>query len=583
MSVSIAEQQLLDVLRSDGVIDAAAAARVAEEADRTGVPPADILKRDRLATEEAVAAAHAKILNIPFQDLSGKVLSDDLMNIVPQQVAETFKLAPISTEDHTLVVGLVNPSDYRAIEAIDFIAQQNGFGVSYRIITENGWRFAMRSYESGHKEVAQVVEMARAKMASNAPVEKAKGEEENESIESVIKGAPVSRIVSVMFKTAVDQNASDIHIEPYGNVSRVRFRIDGILRTAITLPLFLHAAVVSRVKVLANLKLDETRIPQDGRIRMEVSGRPVDFRVSTLPVVDFEKVVMRILSADAAVPTLEALGFRAEHVEVIKNEIKRPHGLFLVSGPTGSGKSTTLYTVLSMRNEEGINIITLEDPIEYYLKGANQSQIRPEINYSFATGLRSILRQDPNIIMVGEIRDSETAELAVHAALTGHLIFSTVHTNDAMGVTPRLIDLGVEPFLLSATLNVAIAQRLARRICQHCRAEIEVTPDARTFVVTELVRIPKKYMTDRDKDVVKLYRGTGCTHCSMTGYLGRVAVCEIMMVTDNMRKLIESGFPNDEAKKEAAAQEMLNIKQDGVLKALDGLTTIEEVMRVTRE
>jgi len=399
----------------------------------------------------------------------------------------------------------------------------------------------------------------------------------------VVKGAPVSRIVSVMFKAAVDQNASDIHIEPYGNVSRVRFRIDGILRTAITLPLFMHAAIISRVKVLANLKLDETRIPQDGRIRMEVSGRPVDFRVSTLPVVDFEKVVMRILSADAAVPTLEALGFRAEHVEVIKNEIRRPHGLFLVSGPTGSGKSTTLYTVLSMRNEEGVNIITLEDPIEYYLKGANQSQIRPEINYSFATGLRSILRQDPNIIMVGEIRDSETAELSVHAALTGHLIFSTIHTNDALGVTPRLIDLGVEPFLLSATLNVAIAQRLGRRICQHCRAEIEVAPDAREFISKEIVRIPKKFMAGRDPETIKLYRGAGCTHCAMSGYIGRIAICEVMMVTDNMRKIIESGFPNDEAKKEAVAQEMLTIKQDGVLKALDGFTTIEEVMRITRE
>jgi len=582
MPVTVVEQQLLDVLRSDGVINADQSARIAEEVDRTGIAVPDILKRDRLATEEAIAQARSKILNIPFQDLSGKVLSNELMDLVPRQVAETFKLAPISTEDHTLVVGLVDPSDYRAIEAIDFIAQQNGYGVAYRIVTENGWRFAMRSYESEHKEVAQVVEMARAKMASSATPEKIKGEEED-SIESVVKGAPVSRIVSVMFKAAVDQNASDIHVEPYGNVSRVRFRIDGILRTAITLPLFLHAAIVSRIKVLANLKLDETRIPQDGRIRMEVSGHPVDFRVSTLPVVDFEKVVMRILSADTAVPTLEALGFRAEHVEVIKNEIRRPHGLFLVSGPTGSGKSTTLYTVLSMRNEEGVNIITLEDPIEYYLKGANQSQIRPEINYSFATGLRSILRQDPNIIMVGEIRDRETAELSVHAALTGHLIFSTIHTNDALGVTPRLIDLGVEPFLLSATLNVAIAQRLARRVCQHCRAEIEVAPDARDFIAAELKLTPKKFLIGRDPAGVKLYRGAGCSHCSMTGYIGRIAVCEIMLVTDGVRKVIESGFPNEEAKKQAAAQEMLTIKQDGILKALDGFTTIEEVMRITRE
>lgn len=583
MPVATSDQQLLDVLRSDGVINVDQVARLTEEADRTGASVADILKRDRLATEEAVAMARSKILNIAFQDLSGKVLTEDLMALVPRQVAETFRLAPIAIEAKTLIVGLVNPSDYRSIEAIDFIAQQGGYGVSYRIITENGWRFAMRSYESEHKEVAQVVEMAREKLVPSNTSEQRKNDEDDSNIESVVKGAPVSRIVSVMLKAAVDQNASDIHIEPYGNVSRVRFRIDGVLRNAITLPLFMHAAIVSRVKVLANLKLDETRIPQDGRIRIAVSGRPVDFRVSTMPVVDFEKVVMRILSADAAIPTLEALGFRDEHVEMIKSQIRRPHGLFLVSGPTGSGKSTTLYTILSMRNEEGINIVTLEDPIEYYLKGANQSQIRPEINYSFATGLRSILRQDPNIIMVGEIRDRETAELSVHAALTGHLIFSTIHTNDSFGVVPRLTDMGVEPFLLAATLNMAIAQRLARRVCQHCRAPVEVPAEARAMVVAELAKMPKKYVVNRDPNAINFYRGTGCTHCNMTGYIGRISIAEIMVTTDGMRTIIESGFPNDAAKKEALDQEMLNLKQDGVLKALDGFTTIEEVMRITRE
>lgn len=582
MPVATTEQQLLDVLRSDGVLNADQVSRITEEVERTGSSAVDILKRDRLATEEAVAQARSKILNIPFQDLSGKVLTEDLMNLVPRQVAETFHLAPIATENKTLTVGLMDPSDYRAIEAVDFIAQQNGYAVSYRIITESGWRFAMRSYESEHKEVAQVVEMAREKMVTSAVTEKGKGEEE-ESIESVVKGAPVSRIVSVMLKGAVDQNASDIHIEPYGNVSRVRFRIDGVLKTSITLPLFLHPAIVSRVKVLANLKLDETRIPQDGRIRIAVSGRPVDFRVSTLPVVDYEKVVMRVLAAEAAIPTLEALGFRTEHVDIIKDQIRRPHGLFLISGPTGSGKSTTLYTILSMRNEEGINIITLEDPIEYYLKGANQSQIRPEINYSFATGLRSILRQDPNIIMVGEIRDRETAELSVHAALTGHLIFSTIHTNDSFGVVPRLMDMGVEQFLLAATLNIAIAQRLARRTCQHCRAPIEMPPEARNFVMSELKRIPKKFLSGRDENALTLYRGAGCAHCGMSGYLGRISIAEIMIVTDTMRQVVEAGFANAEAQKEALNQEMLTLKQDGILKALDGFTTIEEVMRITRE
>lgn len=582
MPVATSDQQLLDVLRADGVLTVDQVTGISEETARTGAAAEDLLKRDRLATEEAIALAHSKILNIPFQDLSGKTIEAALQDVVPRQVAESFRLSPISIEDHTLVVGLVDPTDYRAIEAIDFIAQQHGYAVAYRIITATGWRFAMRSYESAHTEVAQVVEMARAKLTDRETAPK-NAEEEEESIESVIKGAPVSRIVSVMLKAAVDQNASDIHIEPYGNVSRVRFRVDGILRTAITLPLFLHAAIVSRIKVLANLKLDETRIPQDGRIRQAVSGKAVDFRVSTLPVVDFEKVVMRVLSADTAVPTLEGLGFRTEHVAMMKDDIKRPHGLFLVCGPTSSGKSTTLYTVLSMRNEEGINIITLEDPIEYYIKGVNQSQIRPEINYSFATGLRSILRQDPNIVMVGEIRDRETAELSVHAALTGHLIFSTIHTNDSFGVVPRLIDMGVEPFLLAATLNMAVSQRLARRVCQHCRAPIEVAAEAREFVLSELSKIPAKYVQGRKPEEIALYRGAGCAHCVNTGYIGRVAIAEIMMITDQMRRIIEAGFPMEEVKKEAARQEMLSLKQDGILKALDGLTTIEEVIRITRE
>jgi type IV pilus assembly protein PilB len=581
MPVATADQQLVEALRADGVISADQAKKLIDEAERAGASAEDLLKRDRLATEEAIAQARSKILNIQFQDLSGKTVPPELQTLVPRQIAESFKLAPISLVGNTLTVGLVDPTDYRAIEAIDFIAQQQGYGVSYRIVTTGGWRFAMRSYEAAHAEVAQEVEVARAKLTGREEAPKPK--EEEETIESVIKGAPVSRIVSVMLKAAVDQNASDVHVEPYGNVSRVRLRIDGVLRTSITLPLFLHAAIVSRIKVLANLKLDETRIPQDGRIRQSISGKSVDFRVSTLPVVDYEKVVMRILSADTAAPTLEGLGFRDEHVAVMKDQIKRPHGLFLVCGPTSSGKSTTLYTLLSMRNEEGINIITLEDPVEYYIKGANQSQIRPEINYSFATGLRSILRQDPNIVMVGEIRDRETAELSVHAALTGHLIFSTIHTNDAFGVVPRLIDMGVEPFLLAATLNVTVAQRLARRICQHCRAPIEITPESREFVQAELARIPPKYLAGRDPAQIAIYHGTGCAHCNMSGYIGRVAIVEIIIITEQLSRIIEAGFPAAEVTKELARQEMLSLKQDGILKALDGFTTLEEVMRITRE
>ena len=580
MPVATSDQQILEGLRAAGVLTPDQVTSVGEETQRLGLTVEDILVRDRLATEEALAGVRSKILNVPFADLAGKTVPREVVDLVPRETAETFKLIPIALENGNLVVGLVDPSDYRAVEAVDFLAQQRDLMVQYRIVTKSGWRYAMRSYETAGKEVARVVELAREKFAAEAPAEKPK---EEETIESVVKGAPVSRIVSVLLKTAVDQNASDIHIEPYGNVSRVRFRIDGVLRTIVTLPLFLHPAIVSRIKVLASLKLDETRIPQDGRIRQTVSGRTIDFRVSTLPVVDYEKVVMRVLSADAAAPTLEALGFRPEHVALIKNEIMRPHGLFIVSGPTGSGKSTTLYTVLTLRNEEGLNIITLEDPIEYYLKGANQSQIRPEIDYTFATGLRAILRQDPNVVMVGEIRDRETGELAVHAALTGHLIFTTIHTNDSFGVVPRLIDMGVEPFLLAATLNLAVAQRLARRICQYCRTPVEVTAEARQFITIELGRIPQRFTAGRDPKDIKLYKGVGCDRCGKSGYIGRVAIAEIIQMTEEMRKIIEAGFQSDEVKKEVARQEMLNLKQDGILKALDGLTTIEEVIRISRE
>lgn len=482
------DEQLLETLRADGILTADIVARVIDESKKSDIDAEEIIRRDRLANEEDVAKAKGKILNIEFFDLTGKVIPVNALSIIPEQTAESFSVIPIAVDGNVLEVGMVNPSDYRAIESVEFCARGNGLGVIYKIISPRAWRTAMRAYELAGKEVAHAVAVATEKFK---PTETEKPAESN-NLDQVVKGAPVSRIVSVILKSAVDQNASDIHIEPFGNITRVRFRVDGMLKAALTLPLFLHPAIVSRIKVLSGLKLDETRIPQDGRIRQIVSGRTLDFRVSTMPVVDYEKVVMRILSAgDENTPTLEALGFRKESIDVWKEQIKHPHGLFLVTGPTGCGKSTTLYTVLSMRNEEGVNIVTLEDPIEYYIKGANQSQIRPEINYSFATGLRAILRQDPNIIMVGEIRDRETAELAVHAALTGHLIFSTLHTNDAFGVIPRLIDIGVEPFLLAATLNVTIAQRLARRICEHCRVPFELSTEAREYLLTELNRIPK--------------------------------------------------------------------------------------------
>jgi type IV pilus assembly protein PilB len=333
------------------------------------------------------------------------------------------------------------------------------------------------------------------------------------------------------------------------------------------------------------MKLDETRIPQDGRITEKFGEKVIEFRVSTLPLTDYEKVVLRVLDTTRGVPTLEQLGFRPQYVATIKKEILKPHGMFLITGPTGSGKSTTLFTILNMRNEEKVNISTLEDPVEYEVKGVNQSQVRPEVGFTFAAGLRALLRQDPNVIMVGEIRDGETGELAVHAALTGHLIFSTLHTNDAFGVVPRLVDMRVEPFLLAATINVAIAQRLARKICERCKAPITMPPEVEERVRKDLEAIPAAYKAHLDltKKPLTMYRGRGCLRCGDTGYVGRVAVAEMMLFNEDMRLLVTKGFPLEEVEKAARKQEMITLKQDGLLKALEGSTTIEEVLRISTE
>jgi type IV pilus assembly protein PilB len=404
-----------------------------------------------------------------------------------------------------------------------------------------------------------------------------------EKMEAVIKSAPVSKMVLVILRHALAGRASDIHIEPTVTDTAVRYRIDGTLHTSLILPKYTHAAIVARIKVLANLKLDETRKPQDGRIRLNIEGRDIDFRVSTLPLFEGEKVVLRILDTKAEVPTLEKLGLNPLHIELIKKSIKRPHGMTLLTGPTGSGKTTTLYTVLTMLNEEGTNIVTLEDPIEYYINGVNQSQINPEIGYTFAAGLRAILRQDPNIVMVGEIRDKETTELVIHASLTGHMILSTLHTNNAIGAIPRLIDLGAEPFLVSSVLNMVIAQRLARKICPDCRKEMAIPAALMARVKEQITEIPPKYLKDIDQKKLTFYKGEGCAHCGNLGYLGRVAVVEIIDVDAEIRQLITAGGKDvtlfDKALKK---QEFITLTQDCLIKALQGQTTMEEVLRVSQ-
>jgi type IV pilus assembly protein PilB len=574
--------ELLGILLEAGRITDEQYKAVSAEAASTGKPVDQILSAKRIVEDEFLTKAKGTMFGIPYVDLQGKDITSAILNLVPRSVAENMHAVSFDRDGEHVSIGLLDPRDVGAMQAVDFLFQDAGLHPKYFIISAASYAFVVKKYATIGKDVSSALEAAKEKYVSE---KKAVAPEAGQKLEDVIKGAPVSRIISVVLRHAVEGGASDIHIEPFGDETRIRYRVDGVLRTTLTLPKYIHASLVARVKVLANMKLDETRIPQDGRITETVDGKLIDFRVSTMPLSDSETVVMRILDTTRGVPTLEQLGFRKEFVEIIAKEARKPHGIFLITGPTGSGKSTTLLTVLTMRNEEGVNIATLEDPVEYYIKGVNQSNIRDEVGYTFAAGLRAILRQDPNIIMVGEIRDGETAELAIHAALTGHLIFSTLHTNDALGVVSRLADMHVEPFLLSATLNVAIAQRLARKICDRCKAPTQIPPEVEAKVRKEIDEIPAGYKSQLDVSGPSLafFKGRGCVRCNNSGYAGRVAAAEIIVYDQELRGLITKGFPPEEVKKILVRQGAITLRQDALLKALEGSTTIEEVMRITAE
>jgi type IV pilus assembly protein PilB len=573
---------LIDLLLEEKLLEEETARAILEENKKTGKSVEAIIEESGAVEEEKLAEINGRIFNLPYINLVGREIKFDDLNIIPKDVAENNQVISFEQVDGEVSVGIVDPKNIAAMEALQFLAREKNFVLKYFAISRTSFKDAAKKYEILKKEVEKVLEIAKERFTAE---EKAIEEAPQGQIEEVIKKAPVSKMVAMIMKYAVDNKASDIHIEPGFKESRVRYRIDGVLRGRLALPAYIHAAVIARIKVLANLKLDETRIPQDGRIRQLIGGRNVDFRISTLPLMDQEKVVMRVLETASRAASLENLGFRGRAVEIITREIKKPHGLLLVTGPTGSGKSTTLYTALSMVNREGANIVTLEDPIEYYIEGVNQSQIRPEIGFTFAAGLRALLRQDPNIIMVGEIRDSETAELAIHAALTGHLIFSTLHTNDAAGAIPRLIDMKVEPFLLSSTLNAIVAQRLVRKICPYCREQIDAPEEVVTDFRKELIAVPKRFLP---KDIVldqkiSLWHGVGCARCNNEGYSGRVVISEVIEATDNLRQIIAAKFNIKILEEEMKQQGVISMKQDGYLKVLEGLTTIEEVMRATQE
>lgn len=555
---------------------------VFQESQQMNVDPLQAIIARKLVDEELLAQIISQVLNVPYADLRNEQIERDVLNTITQGVAENYFVVPFQQKGNMIHVGMVDPQNYTAIEALDFIAHNTHVQFTYYLISNSSYQAVLKQYASLKAEVAQALEDQIDQLDDSLLDEDVLDAKDADTV----KNAPVSKTVAVMLRYAVEGKASDVHIEPADDVTRVRYRQDGVLHTSLRLPKSVHSALVARIKVLANLKLDETRLPQDGRFRMTIDGRDVDFRVSTMPLVGTEKVVLRILDKETGVHSLEDLGYADHNLQVIHSHLQRPHGMILITGPTGSGKSTTLYSMLQILNSDERNIITLEDPVEYNMPGIAQSQIRPEIDLTFARGLRSVLRQDPDIIMVGEIRDNETAELAVHAALTGHMLLSTLHTNDAIGAVPRLVDMEIEPFLISSALNLLIAQRLVRRICTECVAQVEVSTRVQDSVIRLLGEIPQASIPQDIADIISgkapfhAYAGSGCSQCDETGYRGRVAAAEVIEGTERLAEIIAAGKANDMSvvEKELQAQGMVTMQQDGLIKAVRGLTTIEEVL-----
>ena len=578
----IKQDEILKALVRNSVIDAGNLAALIKEAEASKRKIEDLLIEKKIIDAEGLARVKASVYGLPYENLIEKDISEGVLSTIPNEVAKNYKIVCFDKTSKAIKVGIIDPGNFKAIEAVDFLAKGVGLQVEYYLISPGSYKAAIKHYKSLAKELTSALKTRAEEEEELITV----GEKDKVELDEITKSAPVVKIVSVIIRHAVEGGASDIHIEPLAKESRVRYRIDGVLHTSLVLPRSVHSALVARVKVMANLKLDETRKPQDGRIRLIINDREIDFRVSILPLIGAEKVVMRILETSKTAPKLEELGYEGNQLKVILKNLKLTEGILLATGPTGSGKSTTLFSLLSMINKEGINIATLEDPVEYQIKGVNQSQIKPDIGYTFASGLRSFLRQDPDVIMVGEIRDEETAELAIHAALTGHFVFSTLHTNSAPGAITRLVDMNVQPFLLGNTLHTVIAQRLGRKICPHCKEEVKLPAESLAEVKKEVDIIGVDYIRtiikDFDPNRIKFYKGKGCPRCGNTGYTGRLALSEVLDITDELKELIIEGKKHLKNEVIQASQKFISVQQDGIIKVLQGKTSLEEVYRVIK-
>lgn len=583
------KQQLNTALKQKKILGEDKIAVLEKELTQVKTPTAweDFLVEKKAITEPQLLELKSALLNVPVIDLTSQQIPQDVLNLVPEPIAHRHQVISFAKTKEELSLAMTDPED---IQTREFIQKKTGLKIKTFLIGKTSLDFGLSKYHSSlEKEIKHLFTPEGKPITEGA---KAIGESADDGLKKLAEEIPVIRVVDTLLEYAVFEKASDIHIEPQENSVVVRYRIDGVLHDVMTLPKVIQAAIAARIKVLSNLKIDEHRLPQDGRFKIDKDGYKFSLRVSTIPIFDGEKVVIRLLDESAKAQTLEELGFEKEAYDTIIRNIKKPHGMLLVTGPTGSGKSTTLYTVLSMLNTKSVNISTIEDPVEYRIVGANQMQVNPKIGLTFDIGLRALLRQDPNIIMIGEIRDKETAEEAVHAAMTGHIVFSTLHTNTSAGALPRLLDIGVEPYLIASTVNAVLAQRLVRAICKDCQAAIkldEATVEAlgKQFHMEKLIAVlvkagvaPAKTKSIKE---LKFYKGAGCDKCGNTGYKGRLGIHEILEVTPEVAQMIMAHKSAQEIQDEGETQGMILMWEDGFIKALKGITTIDEIVRVSKE
>jgi len=577
-------QQLKAFLADAGLVTEAQFDQARERAEKTNQKVGDVLVSEGLIGEEELIKLEAYILGIPFVNLEKEIIDPEVLKIIPEPIARSHNIVAFREKGNDLEVAMLDPEDLRTIE---FIKKTTELRILPRLTNSQSIKNVLRQYQKTLE--AEFGEIIQKEVGVIKPTKEEEVVEEKAELQKMAEELPIIRIVDTLLKHAILERASDIHIEPTEKEVLVRYRIDGILRDAMTLPKIASSGIVARVKVLSNLKLDEHRLPQDGRFKVETEDFKYSIRVSILPVFDGEKIVMRLLPETAKAFTLEQLGLRGEALEDVQDNLRKPVGMILVTGPTGCGKTTTLYSMMEILNDPGVNISTIEDPIEYRMPRINQTQVNPKIGLGFANGLRSLVRQDPDIIMVGEIRDNETASLAINASLTGHLVLSTLHTNSASGAIPRLIDMKCEPFLISSTLNCILAQRLVRRLCEEKEKYFLKESEIKNLEkYCDLDRILKILKTEKivkpnaSWKNISFFRPKSTKDCP-EGYKGRIGIFEVLPVTETIKELIVKSATSDQIQKEAQKEGMKTMIEDGFIKAVQGVTSIEEVLRVIIE